>query len=361
MPAIVSVERVSITVSSGSSSGSANLTKGQTLANCVPLHASSDHGTAAFYANRNAFEFTLAAGPDRVVVTRGTTSSTITFEIDVIEFDPTEVSVQSATFSMASSTATDDVTISAVTIADTCLVASGQTATTETDMSSCLSEYYLSSTTNVKFTRAFTTHDYDGTVFVMEAIAGVWSVEHDVISMTGTSVNVTTPVLTIAKTWHIMSWQAAQSVDDVDDNLITGNQTFTTAFQVRRYSSGGTITGRLQSVEMADATTVQQATISIASGSETDTDTITAVDTAVTSLSPLGYPTIGGGIGRADTSSFGNGDESWAQLTFNSSTEIEGDRGSAAAVDSVSDVEAVEWEMPAGPVSAPGTRVQMAA
>lgn len=361
MPAIVSIERVSITVSSGSSSGSANLTKGQTLANCVPLHATSNHGIAAIYSDRNWFELTLASGPDRVVATRGTTSSTITFEIDVIEFDPTEVDVQSTTWGMTATNATDDASISAVTIADTCIVASAQCPDTATDCASNLCEYYLSSTTNVRFTRAFTTVDLSGTLFTMEAIAGVWSVEHDTISMAGTSQNVVTSALTINKTWHIFSWQSATSADDVDDNLITGNQTFTTAFQVRRYSSGGTITGRLQSITMADSTTVQQAQISISSGSSSDTDSISSVDTMTSSINGMGMPTCGGAIGRADTSSFGNGDESWAECTFNSSTEIQGDRGSSAAVASILDVEVVEWEMPAGPVSDPGLRVQMAA
>lgn len=111
---ILSVEKLVISVADTVTTGSANLTLGQTLANCVP-YASWTHAATDAREDEYLLDIFLESGPDRVSVSRTTGVDAIDVTIYLVEYDPGEVTVQSGTFSMTADDAADVIAISSVT------------------------------------------------------------------------------------------------------------------------------------------------------------------------------------------------------------------------------------------------------
>ena len=98
---VKSVEYVEIAMAGGAATGSANLTKSQIVANCVPFASALMTGTGF---RRMLTDVSLTAGaPPTVNVARDQSGggATVTVGVYVVEFDPTYVKVQQGTFTLA--------------------------------------------------------------------------------------------------------------------------------------------------------------------------------------------------------------------------------------------------------------------
>ncbi|HEY7697601.1 MAG TPA: hypothetical protein VIE88_04255, partial [Vicinamibacteria bacterium] len=118
---VKSVEYVEITVGAGALTASANLTKGQVLANCVPFASLSMTGIDNNFDQVFTDVF-FQAGPSRVTAQRFTAGGTLSVGVFVVEFDPAYVNVRQGTFSMLAGAATTTAAIPAVNLSKAALV-----------------------------------------------------------------------------------------------------------------------------------------------------------------------------------------------------------------------------------------------
>jgi len=103
-----SIEHLSVTFSGSDPNVESNryyqLTKGQNIDNCVPFVTNRCSNSSGYSYNELA-EFRLIE-PDRIRVHRYSSSATLDFEIDVVEFEPDQVRVQQGYFITTSGSAT---------------------------------------------------------------------------------------------------------------------------------------------------------------------------------------------------------------------------------------------------------------
>lgn len=95
------IETLEITLADGVASGSANLTLGQTLANCVPFQSMRMDGVSPDWGYAQ-IGLDFATAPDRVVATRSTTLGAVTVRIPVVAFDPAKIRVQKIPYAFGS-------------------------------------------------------------------------------------------------------------------------------------------------------------------------------------------------------------------------------------------------------------------
>lgn len=177
---IKSVEYVSIAMGSSGGPTSVALTKSQNTANCVPFHF---HDTSSSVGN--AFEHMVEvyfSGNDVVVQRLVKYGYIETIGVYVVEFDPAHVKVQTGTFALTA-TATTTESIDSV---DTSRTAAFLTYRGTYNAGGLPESYAGYHEINLKFTAAdeltiatrYTTHDFTGRYYVMEALKGGWSVQH---------------------------------------------------------------------------------------------------------------------------------------------------------------------------------------
>lgn len=96
---IVSIEKVTISLADTVGSGSANLTKGQTPANCLPLLSMESDPVSFKWDTYRATGITFVSGsPATCVATRFDTRYALNLTVYVVEFDAAEVAVQHVTY-----------------------------------------------------------------------------------------------------------------------------------------------------------------------------------------------------------------------------------------------------------------------
>ncbi len=98
---ITSIEYKEITLSPGTTVASADLTKSQTIGNCVPFATSQQNGTDSDFHDL-VFDVYFEAGP-KVTVARAQSAGTVYVGIYVVEFNSTFINVQQGTWTIADS------------------------------------------------------------------------------------------------------------------------------------------------------------------------------------------------------------------------------------------------------------------
>lgn len=337
---IVSVEKLTVSLADTVASGSTNLGKSQTLANCVPFATFEWDGTATDWGDQQ-IDVYMASGADRVVVERRTSGSAINAIIYIVEFDSASVTVQSGTYAFTSGQSTHTESITAVADqANAFVLRYTQSDTAGAPrIERCTDTVEFSADDELTFTRFDTNAPRpQGHWFVVESIDGGFTVQ----TCDDVSPDVASPVdmdkaFVVGTTRQVSvldtrpSRQARMYLADTDtvafDNADAAGRPWI-AFVIE-FDSGGD-------------ETVQRGALSFASADATESATITSVDTATTMLWCPSHE-FGSEVNSTDTSLQAR---SRASLDLADATTVDGVLGSAAAIAATVNWEAVEWVVP---------------
>lgn len=294
MAGVVSVERLTITLGAGTASASANLTKSQTLANCVPFvtHRVTTVASPVDDYSETCIDVQMQSGPNRVTATtsEGTTRALVV-EVTVVEFDPNRVTVQSGTYQMtgASTTASP----SAVVLANTFLVHSWQIDSNPATHQHAGVRGRFTSTTQLTFDRIGTTGTVDGHWFVIESDSADFSVEEFTVTLTAATSNTATiSSVTMNKTFLVGSHTISDTTDDNADGSVEIVLTNSTTVTVQRAAAGGNIVYTGYAIEFAAGgdETVQRGQIAAQGATASQNVDITAVTLDVAMVQAAGSP-----------------------------------------------------------------------
>lgn len=297
---VLSVEE--LTISLTGATGSANLSLGQTIGNCFVMATASVSGTSDAGEDL-AVELDIVSGPNRVSATRFTSVGTIELRIKVIEVDPTQADVQKGTFSIGSSSTSDNVTISSLTTTDAFIVPTQKVDDPFGDGDVNFTRVKFTSSTNVEISRGGTGGAIDGTLWVVEALNSNFSVQHNDFSFSGTTSSVTLTAIEPTKTFNIITYRTTNNGDNPDENMVTGDLTSTTNYDLERYSTNGTLSGTLQTVTLADQSSVQRGQLVMTGATASDTETISPITPADSVPWLEAIPAWGYSQGRTDSAS----------------------------------------------------------
>lgn len=282
MAGVVSVERFTITLSSGTSSNSATLTKSQTTANCIPFFTkrmTTGASTDDDWAESNVDCY--FSGSTVVVETVDNTPRVCVVDVAVVEFDGTSVEVQQGTYSMGTSATSTTATITAVTLADAFAIAPHkQTATIFVNAGATVRTQF-NSTTQLGFSRGGTGGTINGHWYVAEATSGDFSVQTSDITVTGTSNTGTITSVTTGKTFLVGSYTADSGTADDNADIPYLELTNATTITLDRVASGGTIVATVFAISFTGNEVVQRGILVQSSSTASEDLDITTVDLTV--------------------------------------------------------------------------------
>jgi len=349
---VKSVEYVEITLS-GVTSNSANLTKGQNSANCVPFASERVAATDDQY-ERSFTDVFFQTGPTRVTAQRFEGVGTVTVGVFVVEFDPAYVNVQQGTFAYANGDGPGTptiITITPVTLAKAALVFYHQQSSFLFYSDIAVAGWF-SATNQLTFRRASGNGNINGHYFVFEARNSEFSVQAVSFSIAdaASSNSATISAVDLTKTFVIASHQTLSGNNDNDDNQIgvfLSNPTTLTArrqWQSAPPPPDNTISDiRAFVVTLSDGVTVQRGTLSYATTDLQQTAPITPVNPSASMVwngSEVGPGTI---ESQAEVNTAI--DTAFQKLKLASATSVQGDRGEscASACAGVGYFEVIDW------------------
>lgn len=330
---VLSVEE--LTISLTGTTGSANLSLGQTIANCFILASASSAATADAGEDL-CVKFDIISGPDRVTATRINSAGTLTIRLWVIEVDPTEASIQKKTWSVSSASTSTNVTVTSLTTTDAFIVSTHSADDPFGDADVMLYRVKFTSSTNIEVSRGGTGGAGNGVLWVVEALNSNFSVQHNDFSFSTATSNVTISSISMIKTFDIFTYKHSSTNDNPDENMVVGQLTSSTNYALARYTASGTVTGTLQSITLADDSMVQRGEIVMTGATATDTDTISSVDLS-DSVAWLQSLEFGYGIGRSNSSS--SYEDGLAEESFDDSVTVRSSR------DDTGSEGTFEWEV----------------
>ena len=302
---VLSVETFILSLPNATGSTTATLTKGQTLANCVPFitkRVTSGSDTQIENHQVDAWFSSTAT----LNLARDNNSGANTSEVTVVEFDPAKCQVITDSFNMSDVTGSAVYTFpssKSVTVANAFLVFhSFQNSALDNFLPAHLLRGRITSTTQVTVDRGMFGGDagtIDGHYFIVESTSGDFTVDHLDIALTGTSDTGTVSV-TKANAILLGSWKATGTGDDAnDENTVDATLTNDTTVTVQRANSTGTVDYAAQVVDMSDGTIVEHGTI-VAQGATASQD-----ETLTTSVDrTFSTAVIAGCMGSTVTGSF---------------------------------------------------------
>lgn len=304
----LSVEHVEITITSTNTTGTADVSLGQTTANCILL-VSFKSATGASTINTRLPEVYFSGGTTITAERNtGTDIGTITIMVEVIEFDPAQVKVQQGTFSLSSSELSNTATLAeAVAATSSCFfVINGRTSFSSTNYARnafCHAEFIDDQT--IEFTRSAGSNSITGRYFLAEALAGEFTVLHGTITLGNSAETNDDPLgddVDLTKTCVFVTMLNGHTGDDwrtTGVRAFLGDTAGASSIFLAR-ANGGTasatgVTCKYQAVTFTQDETVQRGVLTITGTSDTDTlGAAVSLDSA-TVHSPMTY-----GMGEGD-------------------------------------------------------------
>ena len=342
MALITSIEYVEIALGASDTTNSTNLTKSQTLANCVPFVTKDVEDTGNYY-DELYLDVYFESGPKVTAVRQTATVGVITLGIFVVEFDPTETDVQTGTFTIADASGSGTAAVDAVTLAETAMVFNYKTnGCGNTVWGNSAIRGYFSSTTQLTFDRQtsqagaisghwFTFEDIGDNFHVATYDGGIAA------SQTVTDTEITEVVMN--KTFTLSSFRTIGSNDDTENYSNWNTLIDTTHLRAERdYAKNEAIESKVFVVEFDNTGLVQRGVESLGVDDAYFEKTITAVDLLYAMVSSATFQ----GNMQSDGSSAGNEECSFAKWKFNSNVQIRADRTSGLIAETCWEV--VEWE-----------------
>ena len=352
---IKSVEYVEITLPSNTAV-SVDLTKSQTIANCVPFFTTNmDVSTNDRVNVRYPEVFFTAGSPNKVTAQRAAATGTIIVGVFVVEFDTTgDVSVEQGTWSMADTETNDAVTLGAtVTTTKAFCVISYRNADGSDDFDNGQVAVSFTDGDNLSFDRAGGAGAVTGRYYVVKTSGTDFSVQH--VSMAVASAEDTDSVLissvTENKTFVYSTYQSATISDDLLQGAFVVDLEDSTHVRARRgFDSFGGSPG------VPSSTATIEAQIVSAGGTEfsversecdftglTKAVTITEIDQARAIVIGGGY----NGIMSLNSAAGGDIEGAHCNFPFTSNTVVTGTRGVDTANDGTTFFEAVQFVLAA--------------
>ncbi len=352
---VKSVEYVEITLGSGVTSSSTNLTKGQNPANCVPFASETVAGTDG-QAERLFTDVFFQTGPARVTAQRDEGVGTVIVGVFVVEFDPANVRVQQGVFAIASATTSSTSAISAVTLTKAALVFYHRHSTW-LFYSDLPVAGWFSATNQLSWQRDSGNGTVNGHYYVFESLNSEFSVQSVSFSIADASSSGSATIAAVdpTKSFVIASHRTQAGNDDNDDSQIGVWLSSATTLTARRQWQSAppppdnTIDDiRAFVVSVNDGVTVQRGTLSYTSADLQKTAAIAAVNPSASMVwngSEMGPGTI---ESQAETSTAI--DTAFQKLKLASATSVQGDRGEscASACAGVGYFEVVDWSAAVG-------------
>ncbi len=329
--ALLSREVFSMSMADGVTSVTANLAASDTTKLSAEV---SQH-------NRNAAEVgwddlildvEFLTGPNRVQISRVGSDGPIEAEVVVQEWDTAgDITIQSGSMSITGTSLS--VSLSAVVLAKS-FVQFAHDYDQTTDFDSGFVRAMLDSTTNLEFTRGASLGTLNGHYFIVEDTGSNWDVQRVLaLSMNQTSADIAITSVDMAKTMIFASQTLSTGGENPDDLAIAwlGSAVL---FEIERDANAGVCTVDAFIVEWTDAdTAVQRGTITMGSGTETGTQSNTAVNL---DTSWVHTPMTPNGVSSGDQTVRQSG---FASIAQNSSVEVE------ANGNDDSSIEVVRWEL----------------
>jgi hypothetical protein len=352
-----SVEYVEIVMSNPQTSGSANLTKGQTVANSVPFASSMGNSSVNGFGNAHVDVFLTAGAPPTVTAQRGLSGGTLTVGVFVVEFDPTYVKVQQGVFSFAGGnagpvnvgiTAVSDLTRAALVFYSRNNFASGGNG-----FDKVMVEGSFSSTSQLSFQRNGTSPTINGRWYVMEAlnVSGSYAFIVQPKTFTFSSSSGSTalaPAVSASLSFVVGSYRTAAAVDHGDEGAfrlyLTGCAATCGSVAAERQTGSFSTTVTAYVLTFSSGVAVQRGAFNYPSSGGSSTTQSAALSPSVSVPKTMVWNGFGGaaGIMRSNDTS---GDEMYSgqqRLTLTNSTTVQGNRGAAAGT-AVGSWETVEW------------------
>ena len=360
---IVSIEKISTTfdTSTGSTSNTVNLSKGQDETKCVPFCTNYVTTPGSDFRNDDlvGLEMIDNAGTPAVKVHRwGVAASAVHVDIFVIEFG-SNVTIQQGSVALTGTTAAS--TITAITTANSFCVFSqvGSTGTGSDDFNDMFVRASFGSTTSVDFARQaagvpdWTVYWYvvesDGSDFLTEYVNDSWT-----SAETGPTGLTLSNTISLTDAFVVSTYETAHGTDDMANAIcnvaLTGTTTLTW------YRNNGTTpntTGTLGAWVIRGSSTefnVQRFAVDLAA-STTNDQTITAIDQ--TQAVVLNSNNVSGGTWSIDSSTTGADVQTRRNsLVFTSTTNVRAQQQAASAsggADSRLRFEVVEFEIEGAP------------
>lgn len=342
MSLIVSIEYVEIAFGASDTTNSANLTKSQTIANCVPFVTKKVASTGSYY-DELFFDVYFESGP-KVTGTRQTaTVGVVTLGIFVVEFNPSEVDVQQGTFTIADASGSGTAAVDAVTLAETAMVFNYKTnGCGNTVWGNSAIRGYFSSTTELTFDRQTNQAG---------AISGHWVTFEDIgdnfhvatydggIAASQTVTDTEISSVTLNKTFTLSSFRTMGSNDDTENYSNWNSLLDATHLRAERdYAKNEAVESKVFVISFDNNGLVQREVKSLGTGDAYFEETITEVD-LIFAMAHSG--TFQGNM-QSDGSAAGNEECSFAKYKLNDSTTLRADRTSGLIAETCWEV--VEWD-----------------
>ena len=213
---VKSIEKCYISMSTASTKSTYTLTKGQNTDNCVPFcsweRGNAQTGIDNFYYNMIDVYFEDGT---KVAVERDTAgvNVVITATVYVVEFEPTEVSVQQGTWTISNGSTTGNATVSTVDQTRAAALAYWKTDYSSSHPDDVFPLYYFTSNTNLRFERYNTPAYYvSGHYYIFQALKNQWTVQtFDSGTVTTNQLDVTISPVVMDRTFIICSYHAHNS------------------------------------------------------------------------------------------------------------------------------------------------------
>jgi hypothetical protein len=349
MAIVRTIEYVEITLTDENAT-SANLTKSQAIAACVPI-LSVRHDTDDIN-NRRFPEVYFETGP-KVTARKDSTSGTTVVGVFVIEFDTSgSISVQQDTWSITDTTTT--VAIDAITTTKAFTVINYRHSDTADDWEDGVVSVVFNSTTELGMARVAPAGTVNGRSYVVATSGTDFSVQHIQVAFGQFSEIEEDAItaLTLASSFIIHSINSTCTNSEPKQACIVVDLKDTTTIRARRAfddfidDTADAVTNFVTTVEAqiikagGSEFTVERAE-SRFSDSTTKANTVTEIDQARAVVVPGGY---NGAMSNSDNIG-GDMDGHYAIMDFTSDTEVTGTRTTNTTINGTTMFEVVEFEL----------------
>jgi hypothetical protein len=310
-----SVEHVTLTITDAGGSASANLTKGQDETKCVPFYSVRVVADVDDQHNdrlpRVYFDDNAGTARVNAELPYGTDADDVVVEIFVVEFDSAYVKVQQVDYS-AFTGASLTPTFTSVSAQSAAFILNsyvwdpdGQTSLDDFNDVAVQCRFDGASTSQALLSRRASGGTINGTLYVVEALDGEFSVQHseiDVTTATDYSGTATVSSVTGSTTFLVHSYESSENADDMRDAAWIADLQDSTTVRVRRstvLTPSATATHSVATVTCgASEWDVQRGEVDVTATSTTES--ITAIDQSRTCI-----VTQSGGTSGASSASTG--------------------------------------------------------
>ncbi len=344
---VKSIEYVEITLPGGVAV-SVNLTKSQTIDDCVPFYTVNLDSSVLDKCRARYVDVKFEAGP-KVTAQRGHSDGTAIVGIFVVEYDTSgDISVQQGTFDFLATEGSTTEAITAVTINKAFCVIACKNDRNANTWSHGHVKVKFNSTTELDFNRRGTSETLDGHYYVVATAGTDFSVQHITMAPANgdeTDTDTITAV-TLNKTFVYNTYDTGEVGNDVKDAGWVIDLQDTTTVRARRAfdSFGGSPVGA------AGDSTIEAQIIS-AGGTEFSVeraecdwaDSLTK-DNTITEIDQTKAIVVAGGYqGVMSATATGTVPNFFAILDFTSDTQVTGTRATNTSVDGTTFFEVVEF------------------